>query len=221
MKSKKQPTVRGFSIDRLLLFSDAVFAIAITFLAIDIRVPQLTENLIASQLNNEIFRLAPKLISFLLSFYIIGSYWISYHRTFHLIQRYDRNLISLNLLFLMFIVLLPFPNDLIGKYPTQQISVIIYAVLLAATGLCMSLLWIYASKKYRLVDQTLRPDFIKHLTLRLFVSPSIFLISIPFSFFNPIYSIAIWIFAAPIGSFYERAYLNTDAYIENNEKQEN
>ena len=217
MKLKKQPTLRGFSIDRLLLFSDAVFAIAITFLAIDIRVPQLAENLIESQLNNEIIGLAPKLISFLLTFYIIGSYWISYHRTFHLIKRYDRGLISFNLLFLMFIVLLPFPNDLIGKYPTQQISVIIYAVILSATGLCMSLLWIYASKGYRLIDKTLRPDFIKRLTLRLFISPIIFLISIPFSFFNPLYSIAIWIFAAPIGSYFERVYLNADAYIRNAE----
>jgi uncharacterized membrane protein len=210
-----KPSIRGFSIDRLLLFSDAVFAIAITLLAIDIRVPQLAENLIASQLNNEIIGLAPKLISFVLTFYIIGSYWISYHRTFHLIKRYDRGLISFNLLFLMFIVLLPFPNDLIGKYPTQQISIIIYAVLLSATGLCMCLIWIYASKGYRLIDKTLRPDFIKHLTLRLFVSPSIFLISIPFSFFNPIYSIVVWLFASPIGFYAERKYLKTDAHIEN------
>jgi uncharacterized membrane protein len=192
-----------------------VFAIAITFLAIDIRVPQLAENLIASQLSNEIVGLAPKLISFLITFYIIGSYWISYHRTLHIIKRYDRGLIFFNLLFLMFIVLLPFPNDLIGKYPTQQISAIIYAVLLSATGVCMSLLWIYASKGHRLIDKTLRPDFIKHLTTRLFISPSIFLISIPFSFFNPIYAIAIWICASPIGSYYERVYLNEEAYIEN------
>jgi uncharacterized membrane protein len=210
-----KPTIRGFSIDRLLMFGDAVFAIAITLLAIDIRVPQLAENLIASQLNNEIIGLAPKLISFTLTFYIIGSYWVSYHRTFHLIKSYNRGLISFDLLFLMFIVLLPFPNDLIGKYPTQQISVIIYAVLLSATGISLCLLWIYASRRYRLIDSTLRQDFIKHLTLRLFVSPIIFLISIPFSFFNPIYSIVIWFFAVPVGFYVESKYLRSDAYNEN------
>ena len=209
--------IRGFSIDRLLLFSDAVFAIAITFLAIDIRVPQLPENLIVSQLNNEILGLAPKFVSFLLTFYIIGSYWINYHRTFSLIKRYDRGLISLNILFLMFIVLLPFPNDLIGKYPNQQVSIIIYAFLLAATGSCMGLLWIYASSKYRLIDKDVNPDFIKHLRIRLFVSPSIFLCSIPFSFLNPLVSIIIWGCAFPVNFYVERTFRKTKAYITHSE----
>ena len=208
IKSLEQQTPHGFSIERLSLFSDAIFAFAITLLAIDIRVIQLPQNLIASQLNNEIIGLLPKFISFILSFFIIGNYWISYHRTIYFIKRYDRGLISLNLLFLMFIVLVPFPNDLIGKYPANQSAVIVYAVLLAATGISMCLLWIHASKGYRLVDKTLHPKFIRYLTLRLFISPSIFLISIPISFFNPLYSMVTWFFGFPIAIYFERTHLN-------------
>jgi uncharacterized membrane protein len=125
----------------------------------------------------------------------------------YLIKRYDRGLISLNLLFLMFIILVPFPNDLIGKYPTQQIAVIIYAIILFSTGISMCLLWLHASIKYRLIDETLNSKFIRILTLRLLISPSIFLLSIPISFINPIYAVTLWIFGLPIGLYVERRYI--------------
>jgi uncharacterized membrane protein len=208
--SKKEPTYQttpGFSIERLLLFSDAIFAFAITLLAIDIRVVQLPSDQIASGLNNQIYALLPKFISFLLSFYIVGNYWISYHRTFHVIKRYNRGLIYLNLLFLMFIVLLPFPNDLIGKYPANLTTVIIYAIFLAATGISLCLLWVYASRGYRLVDETLHPDFIRRLTLRLLFSPLLFLISIPIAFVSPLVSMITWFFGFPLAIYYERRYL--------------
>jgi len=202
------------TIDRVLLFSDAIFAFAITLLAIDIRIPQLPSDQIASQLNNQIYALLPKFISFILSFFIVGNYWISYHRTFRVIKRIDRGLISLNLLFLMFIVLLPFPNDLIGKYPANLITVIIYASFLAATGISLCLLWIYASRRYRLIDETLHPDFIQRLTIRLLFSPIIFVISIPIAFVNPIVSMISWFFGFPIAIYYERRYLFTKVHKE-------
>ncbi len=204
LENVEQQIPYGFNIEKLTLFSDAIFAFAITLLAIDIRVIQLPENLIASQLNNEIIGLLPKFISFILSFFIVGSYWISYHRIIYFIKRYDRGLIALNLLFLMFIVLLPFPNDLIGKYPGNQIAVIIYAVLLAITGLSIFLLWLHASRGHRLVEERLPPKFIRNLTLRLCISPVIFLISIPLSFVNPLISMALWFFGFPISIYFER-----------------
>jgi len=160
-----------------------------------------------SGLNNQIYALLPKFISFLLSFYIVGNYWISYHRTFHVIKRYNRGLIYLNLLFLMFIVLLPFPNDLIGKYPANLTTVIIYALFLAATGISLCLLWVYASRRYRLVDETLHPDFIRRLTLRLLFSPLLFLISIPIALVSPLVSMITWFFGFPLAIYYERRYL--------------
>ena len=187
-KSISQQTPPGFNIGTLVLFSDAVFAIAITLLAIDIRVPQLAEDIIAVQLHNEIFGLAPRFISFILTFFIVGSYWISFHRTMSFLRRYDRGLIALNLLFLMFIVLLPFPNDLIGKYPTQQVAVVVYALITSATGVSLCLLWLHASKRHRLIDNALPAGYIRRLTVRLLISPSIFFLSIPISFLNPLFS---------------------------------
>ncbi len=199
--------VQGLNMERLLLFSDAIFAFAITLLAIDIRVPALPSDQVASQLNNQISALLPKFVSFILSFFIVGNYWISFHRTFHVIKRFNRALISLNLVFLMFIVLLPFPNDLIGKYPANLVTVIIYASFLAATGLSLCLLWVYASRHYRLVDETLHPDFLRRLTLRLLFSPIIFIVSIPIAFVSPLVSMISWFFGFPIAVYYERTRL--------------
>jgi uncharacterized membrane protein len=137
----------------------------------------------------------------------VGSYWISFHRTVHVIQCYDRNLIYLNLLFLMFIVLLPFPNDLIGKYPANLVTVITYALFLAATGVSLCLLWVYASRRYRLIDASIHPDFIRRLTIRLLISPTIFVISIVIAFVNPLVSMITWFFGFPLSIYYERTYL--------------
>jgi uncharacterized membrane protein len=217
IKPAKNPEYRaqhGLDINRVTLFSDAIFAFAITLLAIDIRVPQLPTDQIALQLNNQIYALLPKFISFILSFFIVGNYWISYHRTFHVIKRLDRGLISLNLIFLMFIVLLPFPNDLIGKYPAYLPTVIIYASFLAASGFSLCLLWVYASKRYRLVDETLHPDFIRRLTIRQLFSPAIFVISIPVAFVSPLASMISWFFGFPLSIYYERTYLFTKVHKE-------
>jgi uncharacterized membrane protein len=81
----------------------------------------------------------------------------------------------------MFIVLLPFPNDLIGKYPTQQIAVVVYAIIIIATGMSLSLLWLHASGRRRLIDESLSADFIRGLTIRLsFNLPCIFGYRYPF-----------------------------------------
>jgi uncharacterized membrane protein len=203
-QTPSEQSLQGLNMDRLLLFSDAIFAFAITLLAIDIRVPA---GVVSSKLSNQIYLLLPKFISFFLSFYIVGSYWVSYHRTVHVIQRHNRGLIYLNLLFLMFIVLLPFPNDLIGKYPANLIAVIVYALFLAGTGISLCLLWMYASRRYRLIDETIHPDFIRRLTRRLLISPTIFIISILIAFVSPLTSMISWFLGFPLSIYYERRFL--------------
>jgi uncharacterized membrane protein len=104
----------GSRVERLTLFSDAIFAFAMTLLAVNIRVPEIAQDLVTSQLNVELVNLSPKFIGYVLSFVISASYWVFYHRIFANVKRYDRSLIWLNILFLFFVVLIPFPSDLIG-----------------------------------------------------------------------------------------------------------
>jgi len=198
-----RPALLGFSLDRLLIFSDAIFAFAITLLAIDIRVALPTTNVA-----NAIYNLLPRFISFILTFWIVANYWINYHRLFRLIKNYDRTLLYLTFLFLMFIVLLPFPNDLIGKFPLTSAATITYSAFLAFTSISMLLLWTYVSHGHRLIDPTVRPTFIRNLTIRLTLPVLLFLLSIPLAILAPIYAIITWILYFPIGAYIDYHYMH-------------
>jgi uncharacterized membrane protein len=196
----------GSGVERLTRFSDAIFAFAMTLLAVDIRVPEIAESLISSQLPIELANLAPKLIGFGLSFFISASYWIFYHRIFGYIKRFDRTLVWLNFLFLLFIVLIPFPSDLIGRYIHQEVSIIIYAVMMTATGLALTLIWFYASYHHRLIDEGLSDFLIRRQMLRTLIAPIVFLVSMPASLLLGVFTPVMWVLVWPLGALVLRFY---------------
>lgn len=100
------------------------------------------------------------------------------------IQRSDRTLLWLNILLLLCIVFLPFPMALLGQYPEQRISVIIYAGTLVITGLVLQLLWWYATSSYRLVDKEIDPKLVRRATRRSLMAPLIYLLAIGISFLS-------------------------------------
>jgi uncharacterized membrane protein len=169
--------------ERLTFFSDGVFAITITLLVLEIKVPELAEDLIASKLSYELWHLVPKMLGHMLSFIVLGLYWIAHHNMFMHVKRHDHILLWLNVLFLMCIASIPFPTGLIGHYPDQPIAVIIYAATLALTGICLNLLWWY-SVKYRLVDDDTDPAFIKFVFDYIRIAPLVYLLAIAASFLS-------------------------------------
>lgn len=94
---------------RLTEFSDAVFAIAITLLVLDIKVPDVPTPFRETELITQLFHLWPQFEGFIISFLMIGTYWIVHHRVFHYIKRYNFRLVWINLPFLLLIVLTLFP----------------------------------------------------------------------------------------------------------------
>jgi len=99
---------KEFELERISLFSDAVFAIAITLLVIDIKWPELPENLKGVQWDRALGPMIFSFIGFVLSFFFIGRFWQVHLRLFRLVRKYDEGLINRNLLFLFFIVTFPF-----------------------------------------------------------------------------------------------------------------
>jgi uncharacterized membrane protein len=99
----------GRELDRSVFFSDTVFASAMTLLVLDIQVPEIEERLVDERLPERLLALWPKYFSYLLSFVVILMYWMAHQSIVKDIRRYDRVLIWLNSLFLMYIAFLPFP----------------------------------------------------------------------------------------------------------------
>ncbi len=141
-----------FQLERIALFSDAVFAIAITLLIIEIKVPNLSYNkeLFDENFGHAMQEMIPEFIGFFISFSVIGSFWRAHHTLFGFVKDYDRKLLSLNNWFLLSVVAMPFTTAFMSKYLFIQ-PFIIYSCNVIITGLIQVRLWRYiVSKKHEL-----------------------------------------------------------------------
>jgi uncharacterized membrane protein len=176
-------------LDRLIFFSDAVFAIVMTLLVLDIRVPDAAPR----EVPGMVFDLWPKILSYVLSFLVIGLYWIGHHQTFRYVRSYDRTLLWLNLMFLLSISFIPFPTDLLGEYGELRFSVIFYAASLGVARLLLALVWWYVvSGPIRTSDELDRGLANFHF-LRSLAIPAVFMLSIGIAFFSPEAAVASWV----------------------------
>jgi len=168
--------------DRVLFFTDAVFAIAITLLAVELHVPEGGHLTFAEQLDHA----TPSLISFGISFAVIALFWLGHHGTFRYIRALDRPLIGLNMLFLGTIAFLPYPTALLGS-PSLQHSgaVVFYAICAGGAGLGEAAIWLYATRRGSgLTDPSVEHVRLQYL-LRILRIPVVFAISIPIAIAAP------------------------------------
>jgi uncharacterized membrane protein len=176
--------------DRIVNLSDGVFAIAITLLVLDIRVPDIPENMVPSQLPGALLSLWPKYLGYILSFVGISAFWLIHYSIFRPIRSYDRILLYLNFLFLMVVAFVPFPTSLLGEYGDHQLPVAIYAATLAVGRLLLTAIHWYSTRDDRLLDGPQDPATVRFFLIRGLTIPTIFLLSIGISFFSV--SVAIW-----------------------------
>ncbi|MGZ4893634.1 MAG: TMEM175 family protein [Halobacteriota archaeon] len=170
---------------RLDTFSDAIFAVAMTLLVFSFPISNLPQNLAQAEVETLIRGLFPQFMTFVISFLVVGAFWLAHHTTFDSIQRYDRTVVWLNFLFLLFIVFIPFPTAVLVGYGQFWFAIAFYAGTLAAAGFTLALLWQYASLNYRLIDTATDPREIRLETFRSLVIPCIFLLSIGLAFIAP------------------------------------
>lgn len=188
---------KEFQLERLILFSDAVFAIAITLLIIEIKVPEIedpTDQLLLKSLAH----LIPKFLGFIISFIFIGLYWTIHHRMFGFVTSYDKRLLVLNLFFLFFIVLLPFSTGFYSEYAGPMVRknlktpLAFYSLNFAVVGFMNYLMWRHISNpKHKLTEPPIEPTTLKLAKFRSFLVPFIFLLMLPIAFLTNVW-IAIY-----------------------------
>jgi len=131
---------------RLEAFSDGVIAVAITLLALEIKVPPIDEG---GALLGRLIEQWPIYLAFLLSFATIGIMWVNHHRLFTVIRRVDHNFLILNALLLMGITLVPFTSALVGEYighEGEEIAAMIYSGVFVVIAVFFNLMWWYAAR---------------------------------------------------------------------------
>jgi uncharacterized membrane protein len=170
---------KEFQLERLILFSDAVFAIAITLLVIEIKIPELPrDEATDAHLLQKLGHLVPKFVGFLVSFLLIGQYWIVHHRMFGYVINFNQRLIWLNILFLMAIALMPFSTGFYSEYAGIPVitPVIFYTGNIAMLGIVNFFMWRYISNPRHKLTENLSPLLAKYASLRAITVPVIFII---------------------------------------------
>jgi uncharacterized membrane protein len=167
---------------RIANLSDGLFSIVFTLLVLELTVPVIAKDHAAAELPLALYHMLPHLAGYALSFVVIGIYWVGQHNMFVHIKRHDRVLMWLNLLFLMCVGFMPFPVGLIVEYGQEQISVVVYAAVLVASGLALDLIWWYATHNRRLVDAQMDRDLVTFVHRRVLLAPALYLTAIVLSF---------------------------------------
>jgi uncharacterized membrane protein len=150
----------GSGTDRLRNLSDGVFAIVITLLILELKAPHLSDPTSGAELLREIGRLWPKLLSYLVSFCMVGIYWVGHRNIFEAITRSDRPLLWLNNLFLLGVTFLPFPAAILGEYNANPVALTIYGASLSLISLSLYFLFAYAGRHPHLLGAHVTPGLL-------------------------------------------------------------
>ncbi|OQY92430.1 MAG: hypothetical protein B6D37_14145 [Sphingobacteriales bacterium UTBCD1] len=207
MKNNSENELRKvFQLERMILFSDAVFAIAITVLVIGIKIPEKEEviktygNISNHTLSVALKELIPKFFGFIISFLLIGLYWSVHHRMFGFVNNYDSRLLFLNLVFLFFVVLMPFSTGFYGEYAGSEllekqlvVPLTFYVLNFCCLGFVNYLMWRHITNPgNKLTDYPIDPVTARYAKFRSLIIPSVFLIMLPVAYLTNVI-IAVYI----------------------------
>ncbi len=219
----------GQSLERTALFSDAVFAIAITLLVLDIRLPEVPEEQLRTELPILVLGLLPDFLSFVITFLVIGFYWLAHHRMFDYIVRHDGRFQWINLVFLMSVAFLPFPTSVLSDASTnidldddlpsttvvlrvgihqggEDFAVPFYAASTLVTGLLLCGLWWYATRGHRLVSGRLTRRRASFISMWALIPPLVFALSIGISFLSTEFAQLSWLLIPVILVTFDHVY---------------
>lgn len=173
---------------RIVAFSDGVFSIAITLLILNVTADN--GHLSDSELWDALWGQRENLIAYGISFAVIGRFWLVHHRFFGEVTAFDNRLIGLNMLYLGWIVLIPFSSQLLGDYGGQTPSLIVYALNLAVVVL-LGLLMASRARRAGLTSSDGEDD--REAKLRAGFIAAVFLLSIPVAVVAPDYAPLLWL----------------------------
>lgn len=183
-----------FSKSRVETFSDGVFAIIVTLLVLEIKVPHIDLHDNSSDLLKALIGLFPKFISWIISFFTVCVIWVNHHRLFKIFHIFNHGLFWWNAVLLMWCAFIPFPTAVLGDYPNNQIAVLLYGIVMMFMALTFSLMRIYVAKRKSLLSSEIDiQKFKKGTIFSIIFGPVLYLAGAIVSFIHPYLSFAIYL----------------------------
>jgi uncharacterized membrane protein len=180
-------------LSRTSALTDGVIAIAITLLVLDIVVPEIPDALVSEELGSALWELRPQVFGFVLSFVVIGYYWMTHRLVFSNLRTIDIPLMLINLFFLLMIAFMPFAASLLADYVPNGLAVACYAGVMAIAGFSQLLMVVYPSKMGHF-HATVEPSHVRLVAKKVAVAPIIYLIMVPVAFLNGWVALGLLVF---------------------------
>lgn len=198
MSQSSNQSTSLMSFSRFEAFSDGVFAIAATLLALEIRVADLSDAA-PEVIRQELWHLFPHIISYATSFTVIGVIWLNHHALFHFLKRVDRISLIINLFLLMCIAFIPSSTAIVGQYNQYPVVVAFYGFSLAFTGLVYNTLWFYVLRRYIKSENLIQRHLIRQASIWSISYPASYLLAALLAWVNSNLSLMLY---AGISLFY-------------------
>ena len=181
---RPRPTGGGFGTSRIEALADGIFAVAMTLLVLDVKLPGGESFSTDAALLERVLSLEHTFIIYFISFVVLGMFWVGHHAQFHYIRYVDHTLLWLNLLFLFFITSVPFATDLLGDHNQLRLPYLYYAFkLLLLAGLLIAQI-AYLRRHPELAQPSLTREVARRIVLRAALFATIPLLSIAAVFYN-------------------------------------
>jgi len=159
---------------RVETLADGVFAIAMTLLVLEVKVPELPDPVTGVAMVGALAGLLPSVAGFAVSFVILGMLWIGHHNQFHFIRRVDRPLLWINIFYLLCIAFVPFATAFITRYPLQPAALLVYGGTLLLGGVTHYLHWNYAVAR-GFVSEEVTPEVTEVMRERISMGIAVYL----------------------------------------------
>ncbi|MCI0391734.1 MAG: TMEM175 family protein [Acidobacteria bacterium] len=193
MAKKTYDHFAGQRVNRIEALSDGVFAIAMTLLVLDIKVP-ISEGIHSEKALLSAFApLVPKLLSYLLGFMTLGIFWVGHSTQFNFINKTDRHLTWLSIFFLMFISVLPFSTAFLSEHIHFKVAIGLYWLNMFLGGMILLIHWNYACRKNLIEDSIEREIIYRALQKRIIYAQALYAAAALLCFVNNYLSVVLTI----------------------------
>ena len=196
MNSEAHPFELGKN--RIEALSDGVFAIVMTILVFNFKVPELPADAQNVQLTPALLALWPKFVTYGISFLSLGVFWIGHHMMYHTIQKADRTLLWLNIFFFMFVSILPFSASVVDAFLQTQIAPLFFGANIAMIGWLLVLQWVYASHQPDMMAPFVTPEFRTLVKNRILLAPAATTLTMLICFWSVEISLVIYLLVLPL-----------------------
>jgi uncharacterized membrane protein len=179
--------------NRIVAFSDGVFAIAMTLLVLGLTIPSGVSDLTRALLDDK-----GDFLAYAISFAVLARYWLAHHRFFSALERFDRRMMTLNLIYLAWIALVPFSSQVLGDYGDKTDAVVLYAInmILVSGSFYLQLVYSYRRELFRAEAREYERRYNGPISL---VVVGVFTASIPVAFVSVLAAELVWVATFFIG----------------------